>query len=107
MADAPNDREMQRVRAEVIARLDARGVRTTPTDSPEDLVDLLEAVEAFEEAVERHGGDLMVDEPVSGGKAPQPDDILFVLPAREDAERAAAYVARIDQAAADASRRAG
>jgi hypothetical protein len=107
MADASNDRELQRVREEVTARLDSRGVRTTAADSPEELVQLLEAVEAFEDAVERHGGDLMVDEPVSRGKAPQPDDILFVLPSRDDGEAAAAYVARIDEATADANRRAG
>lgn len=105
MADASNDREMQRVREEVTARLDSRGVRTSAADSSEELAQLLEAVEAFEEAVERHGGDLMVDEPVAGGKAPQPDDILFVLPARRDGEKGAAYVARIDEATADANRR--
>jgi hypothetical protein len=107
MADASNDRDMQRVRDEVIARLGSRGVRTVAGDSPEDLVELLETVEAFEETVERRGGDLMVDEPVSPGKTPQADDILFVLPVRAGGEAAKAYIARISEATAQADGRAG
>ena len=105
MADAPNDPVRQRVREEVIARLNSRGVRTDAADSSEDLVRLLDAVEAFEAAVERAGGDLMVDEPVAGQRATQPDDILFVLPPRQGSESARAYLGRIDQARADAEGR--
>lgn len=105
MANTPKDDGTQRVREEVIARLESRGVRTDAADSSEDLAQLLEAVEAFEEAVERGGGDLMVDEPVAGGSTPQPDDLMFVLPRRETGESAAAYVGRIDQARAEADRR--
>jgi hypothetical protein len=106
MANASNDPELQRVRDEVITRLATRGVRAVAGDSSEDLVELLEAVEAFEETVERRGGDLMVDEPVAPGKTPQPDDILFVLPTRQGNETAKAYIARIVEATADADRRA-
>jgi len=105
MANASNDPEIQRVRDEVITRLTTRGVRTTAGDSSEDLVELLDAVEAFEETVERRGGDLMVDEPVAPGKTPQPDDILFVLPTRQGNETAKAYLARIAEATAEADRR--
>jgi hypothetical protein len=104
MADASNDPATQRVREEVVARLEARGVRTSAADTSEDLVRLLDAVEAFEAAVERAGGDLMVDEPVSGRKTTQPDDIAFVLPPREEREAAASYLSRIADATRDAER---
>jgi hypothetical protein len=104
MADAPNDPTLQRAREEVIARLETRGVRTNDADSAEDLVELLDAVEDFEESVERAGGDLMVDEPVSGSKASQPDDLLFVLPPRDDGEAARSYIERIRNAGSEAER---
>ena len=52
---------------------------------------LLSAVEAFESAVEAHGGDLMVDDL----KSVQPDDRHFVLPRRAHAEPIRAYIGRI------------
>jgi hypothetical protein len=74
-------------------------VRLTGKESSDELADLEEAVESFERAVERAGGDLMVDEPVSNGKPIAPDDSSFVLPARDGAESAAAYIKRIHHAA--------
>jgi len=56
--------------AEVTARLRARRITVTGAESPEDLVNLLSAVERFEAAVEAHGGDLMVDDL----KSSRPDD---------------------------------
>jgi hypothetical protein len=44
---------------------------------------------------------------VSPGNTPQPDDILFVLPPRNERETAASYLARINEATADANRRTG
>src|SRR6266850_5822511 len=85
--------------AEVTARLRARGITVTGAESPEDLVNLLSAVERFEAAVEAHGGDLMVDDL----KSSRPDDRHFVVPRRAQAESARAYVVRID-AATDALR---
>ncbi len=105
MADAPNDPGTQRVREEVVARLSSRGVRTSASDSAEDLVQLLDAVEAFEAAVERGGGDLMVDEPIADKRPSQPDDILFVLPPRQDSETARAYIGRIERARREAEGR--
>src|SRR2546429_2720167 len=48
--------------AEVAARLRGRGVTVTGTEPPDDLANLLTAVERFEAAGEAHGGDLMVDD---------------------------------------------
>jgi len=80
--------------AEVTARLRGRGVAVTGLDIPEDLVDLLSAVERFEAAVEAHGGDLMVDDL----KSSQPDDRHFVVPRRGHGEAVRAYIGRIEEA---------
>lgn len=79
---------------EVAARLRSRGITVTGAERPEDLADLLSAVERFEATVESHGGDLMVDDLRSG----QPDDRHFVVPQRAHAEPLRTYIARIDQA---------
>jgi hypothetical protein len=86
------------VRDEVVARLEAVGVATTPEDSPDGLARLLEAVEDFERSVEWRGGDRMVDEPV-GTRAPeQPDDPSFVLPRRVPGEPIESFIDRIADA---------
>ena len=82
--------------AEVTARLRARGIAVTGAENPEDLVNLLSAVERFEGAVEAHGGDLMVDDL----KSAQPDDRHFVVPQRGRGEGLRAYIGRIDAATA-------
>jgi hypothetical protein len=92
----PEDRERAEVAAEISERLRSRGVALTGAERPDDLADLLSAVERFEKAVEAHGGDLMVDDL----KSPQPDDRHFVLPRRAHAETIRAYVVRIDEATA-------
>jgi len=53
-------------------------------------------VERFERAVERAGGDLMVDTP----PAREPDNPDFVLPLRGGAEAIADYIARLGYATA-------
>lgn len=80
--------------AEVTARLRSRGVAVVSTDRPEDLVNLLSAVERFEAVVEERGGDLMVDDL----KSSRPDDRHFVLPRRAPGEAGSAYISRIDAA---------
>ena len=80
--------------AEVATRLRERGVAVTGAEKPEDLVDLLSAVERFEAAVEAHGGDLMVDDL----KSSKPDDPHFVLPRRARGDTVRAYIAHIDEA---------
>src|ERR1700745_1416180 len=78
------------------ARLRGRGIAVTGSETPEELADLLSAVERFEAAVEAHGGDLMVDDLRSS----EPDDRHFVVPRRHPTESARAYIARVDQATA-------
>jgi len=94
--DPRQDEERARAAAEVAARLRQRGIALTGAERPDDLVDLLSAVERFEAVVEAHGGDLMVDDL----KSSQPDDRHFVVPRREHGETVRAYVTRIDEAAA-------
>ena len=87
--------ERDRVTAEVAARLRRRGVLLTDSESSEQLVELLDAVERFERAVVASGGDLMVD---SGDAPEQPDDPAFVLPHRRPDESVASYIDRVDAA---------
>jgi hypothetical protein len=87
--------DIRAVAAEVADRLRRRGIPLSGHERPEDLADLLAAVERFEKAVEARGGDLMVDDLNSS----QPDDPHFVLPARMPDEPVRDYVARIDAAA--------
>jgi hypothetical protein len=86
--------ERRSVAAEVAARLRSRGIEVTGAEKPEDLEDLLSAVERFEAAVEAHGGDLMVDDL----KSSRPDDRHFVVPRRVHGEAVRAYIGRIDEA---------
>jgi hypothetical protein len=87
-------RSEERAAAEGAARLRRRGVAGTGGENPEELVDLLSAVERFEAAVEAHGGDLMMDDL----KSSHPDDPHFVLPRRAHGEAIRAYISRIDEA---------
>jgi len=82
--------------AEVKARLRSRGIEVTGDEQPEALADLLSAVERFEQAVEAHGGDLMVDDL----KSSLPDDVHFVVPRRARGEAVHSYIVRIVEAAA-------
>jgi hypothetical protein len=88
--------EINAVAQEVAARLRRRGIALRGDERPEDLADLLSAVERFEAAVEARGGDLMVDDLQSS----QPDDRHFVLPPRSAAESVRDYIAQVDGAAA-------
>ena len=88
------NKEERAAAAEVAARLRSRGVAVSGGETPEDLVDLLSAVERFEAAVEAHGGDLMVDDL----KSSRPDDSHYVMPRRVPREAVRAYIGRIDAA---------
>jgi hypothetical protein len=90
---------------EVAARLRARGIALTGRESSEELVDLLDSVERFERAVERHGGDLMVDEGPHGTTR-EPDDGHFVLPERAPQESVGSYRARVDERTSELRRHA-
>ena len=105
--DSPVDnplRDAQRdgVRDELEGRLRHRGAAVTDAESDDDILALSNAVDMFEHAVMRAGGDLMVDTPESS----RPDNPALVLPQRRDDEPVTAYVERI-RAAAGAIARAG
>jgi hypothetical protein len=91
MSDSAQREELNRVTREVAARLSARGVHLRGNETPDDISAIEDAVERFEEAVEQHGGDLMMDEPPAAGRG-QPDDPRFLLPTRDPGISAAQYV---------------
>jgi hypothetical protein len=88
-----DNRDLARVTQELAGRLRARGIAVHDSDSSDEVVRLLEAVEAYERAVETRGGDLMVDEPPARGEA-EPDDPHFLLPKRRADESVAQYLER-------------
>ncbi len=92
------DDERRRVAEEIAARLQRDGIALTGEETGEELVRILEEVERFEAAVQRAGGDLMMDEPVKSGAPIAPDDSAFVLPVREASEEVPAFIARIAEA---------
>ena len=91
--------QRERVADEISDRLRKNGIRLFGKEALEELVDLLEAVERFEAAVERRGGDLMVDEPVNGIGPIAPDAAEHRLPSRRGRESVASLLARIEDAA--------
>jgi len=98
-----NDGDIERVSGEIANRLTSRGIRVLPADRPEQLGDMLDAVEQFERAVESRGGDLMVDESARG-EATEPDDRHFALPVRRDHETVSQYLERLTRATDDVLR---
>ncbi len=100
---ASGSEDVHRVAEEVINRLDSLGVWLSGAERPEDLARILEAVERFELAVERRGGDLMVDEGPDG-RTTQPDDVHFALPHRRADESVDRYLERVERARADVLR---
>jgi hypothetical protein len=96
--------ERRDVAHEIEGRLRSRGVHLTGRESDEDLVRIVEAVERFEKTVERHGGDLMVDEPVNGDSPREPDDPRFVLPTRSGNESVDTFITRVVMATERATR---
>ena len=104
----PNDErassdDIQRVSAELAGRLSQLGIRVSGSERPEDLLDIVEAVDRFEAAVQSQGGDLMMDEGIRGA-ATEPDDQHFALPVRRDDESVSAYLERLERATDDVRR---
>jgi hypothetical protein len=89
--------ERERVGAGIAARLSSRGMRLTGRESSDELVTLLEALEAFERATQAKGADLMMDEGPAAASL-QPDDAQFVLPRRATDETVHQYVGRVREA---------
>ena len=105
----PNDassrehEEVRRVSGELAGRLGRLGIRVTGSERPEELLDMLEAVERFEAAVQARGGDLMMDEGPHG-RTTEPDEQQFALPLRREHESVAHYVERLARATDDVRR---
>jgi len=77
--------------------LRGRGIRLDGRESPDELADLLTAVERFEASVAILGGDSMVNTPQSSA----PEDPALVPPTRGDREPVGEYIARVNQAASE------
>ncbi len=96
-ADDPSSKEFANAIREASSRISRRGVFLSGKETHAEIVELDEALEAFEQAVEAAGGDLMVDEPPPGARG-EPDDPRFLLPQRVTTMSVAAYIARLAQA---------
>jgi hypothetical protein len=92
--DLTTNDDIQRVSQEVANRLSGLGVTLNGSETPEELVQIQEAVERFELAVESRGGDLMVDEGPDGTTR-EPDDPRFALPKRGEDEPVDHYLERL------------
>jgi hypothetical protein len=98
--ERPNDTsedEIRRVSRELSGRLELLGLRLDGAERPEELIDITEAIERFEAAVQQRGGDLMMDEGPRGRTA-EPDDRHFALPVRHDGEAVMEYLERLSRA---------
>jgi len=87
--------ERRRAREELEGRLRERRVSLSGSETDEDVVAIINAVEDFEARISRLGADTFVNTPESS----QPDDRRLVLPARRDDEAPERYVARVREAA--------
>jgi len=96
-ADARENDEVRRVSGELAGRLAQLGIRVNGTERPEELLDIVEAVDRFEDAVQARGGDLMVDEGPRG-RTMEPDHRHFALPVRREHEPVARYLERLARA---------
>lgn len=83
--------ERRRTRDELETRLRDRRIALTGGESDEDIVQIVNAVEMFEDRLAQLGDDSYVNTPESS----QPDDERFVLPCRLDDESPSTYAARI------------
>ena len=99
--DPHRDEERRHAETEVSARLRHPGIHLTGHEGPDEIADLLDAVEQFEHAVEARGGDLFIDTPTARheDRIEQPDDPAFVLPKRGPNESVPSYLARVSEAA--------
>ena len=86
--------EQRRAREESEARLANRGIKVRPDDSYDDVAELQDTVERFEQEVQRLGGDLMVNHLGSS----RPEDPAFVPPARDPDESIGSYLRRLEDA---------
>jgi hypothetical protein len=95
MLDPHREEEREAAAMELSGRLAQKGIEVGSDEDPAQLADLLSAVEEFERAVEKAGGDLFVNSPESS----EPQDSRFVLPRRRDDEPLPRYRERVLAAA--------
>lgn len=89
--DSIREEERSALHAEMLSRLHQKGLMIDG-DQPDDrLADLLSAIDQFEAAVVKQGGDLYVDSLDSS----QPEREEWVLPHMRDDETVAAYTRRV------------
>jgi hypothetical protein len=81
----------QRAAATTAGQIEERGIPLTGDESEEELALLAEAVERFERAVARRGGDSYTNSPRSSA----PDDTELVLPKQSRDETTTEYARRI------------
>lgn len=93
--DSIRDQERVALHEELVARLHQKGLMIDGDASDSDLADLLSAIERFEAAVQKAGGDEYVDSLQSS----QPERPDFVLPHMRDDESVANYTKRVRTAA--------
>lgn len=89
--DSIRREERSSLHSELLARLGQKGVQLMAMASDAELADLLSAIDNFESAVERAGGDLMMDSPDSS----EPERPEWVLPHPHDDESVAVYIKRV------------
>jgi hypothetical protein len=90
------EEELRAAVIETVGRLHSRGIEVSTAEEPEELADLLTAVEQFEDRVDALGGDLFVDDL----KSSRPDDRRFVVPKRLTGEPLRSYTRRVEEATA-------
>ncbi|GAC1653802.1 MAG: hypothetical protein NVS4B3_17190 [Gemmatimonadaceae bacterium] len=93
----PHRRELRDAAvAEVVPRLEKRGIRLDGDEDSDQLASLLSAIEEFDATVAAHGGDSMLNDRVAAEG--DQTDAQFILPARRPGERIGQYVWRITAA---------
>lgn len=94
--DSIREQEREALHEELVSRLHQKGLMLSGDASDADLADLLSAIEQFEAAVEKAGGDLFVDSLQSS----QPEKPEWVLPHMRDDETVRDYMKRVNEATA-------
>lgn len=92
--DSIREEEREALHDELVARLHQKGLMLAGDASDADLADLLSAIEQFEAAVVKAGGDLFVDSLQSS----QPERPEWVLPHMRDDESVRGYTTRVNDA---------
>jgi len=94
--DSIREQEREALHEELVSRLHQKGLMLSGDAPDADLADLLSAIEQFEAAVEKAGGDLFVDSLQSS----QPERPEWVLPRMRDDETVRDYMNRVNEATA-------